>query len=165
MGAVLAVAQESLAVKTALGFKSPPLFIERRPPFRLSCNAVRLSWTPLPPFSLKVSIAGLFIFVPKILKLEEKLSRYLYCRDCGVTGFIENFPFKSGKPKGDPNDAGDEKYCPNCMSSESLINLADLRFCSRCGERPVEEKGSCCIGCEEAYEAACVREKDFEPWD
>ncbi|MDO8522766.1 MAG: hypothetical protein Q7S12_00560 [bacterium] len=89
-------------------------------------------------------------------KLEEKLHRYLCCRNCGVAGLIENFPFKSGTPSGDSDDPGDERYCPLCISFGDVVNLADLQFCSQCGERPVEEKGSWCVGCDKAYEAAAT---------
>ena len=98
-------------------------------------------------------------------ELKSKLARHLFCLDCEFAGLIEDFPFKSGHPNGDPEDAGDERYCPKCMS-DRLISASELNMCDQCGERPAEEGDTWwCQGCTEAYEAASKTESDFDPFD
>ena len=82
-------------------------------------------------------------------KLEEKLSRHIYCRKCGFIGLIKDFPFN-----GPPDDICSEKYCPKCMSVDDLINAAGLKLCEGCEARPAEDGDDFCMGCIEESEAA-----------
>lgn len=93
-------------------------------------------------------------------KLEEKLRRHIYCRNCGYIGLIEDFPFNGPK-----EDHDSEKYCPHCMSINGPINASNVKLCTNCKARPAEDSDNWCIGCSEAYEAAYENERDFEPWD
>lgn len=92
-------------------------------------------------------------------ELKRKLSRHIYCKNCGFTGLIDAFPLNG------PQDAADsEKYCPRCFRAE-MVNAADVKFCKECRKRPVEEDDySVCVGCAEMYEAAFEHERDLEPF-
>lgn len=92
-------------------------------------------------------------------QLRDKLMRHFYCKSCGFIGLIGDFSLN-----GPANDICSEMYCPKCMGDD-LINAYAVKLCTNCHARPVEDGDNWCVGCDEAYEGAMERERDFEPWD
>ena len=75
------------------------------------------------------------------IKEDEEKSKYLYCQECGKIDLIENFPFD------DPTDEYREKYCPECLNRDSIINLSNVKFCSNCKTNPVAKNDNWCEVC------------------
>lgn len=89
-------------------------------------------------------------------RLQEQLSRHLYCRNCEFAGLASSFPVKGSQ------DAIDEKqYCPQCFGSE----IVKIILCSRCGDTPAEGEDSWCASCLVDYQdrqAALREDMDLE---
>ncbi len=115
------------------------------------------------PECMKVTKGSVLIRLEDYQKqeLEKKLRRHIYCKECGFIGLLDDFPFN-----GPREDVCSEKYCPECMSVDDLINASDVTLCTSCRARPAEDNDDWCVGCSaDACEAACFAESDFEPWD
>lgn len=94
------------------------------------------------------------------MKDQKERKKYIYCRECKHIDLIENFPFDF------PDEKFKERYCPNCMNTNHLINLNDVKICSNCKELPAEDKNNWCYKCIGDFEEdSKLLEKEFNLLD
>lgn len=87
-------------------------------------------------------------------KLKEKLSRHIYCKNCGFTGLIDAFLYN-----GPQDGLASEQYCPRCFHGDDLLNASYVKCCRKCRKLPAEDDSEWCARCEEKYDAALENER------